>query len=248
MRFVRVLMLLVATLVTLAVSTVPARAQTGGVVITSVPSGAIVELDGEHVLRGVTPWRLDRGLSGPFRVRAYKLGYNDWEGLVMLSSTRRDSIAVRLVRKTRLGAGWRSAVIPGWGQFHTKQSAKGAAFLTAEAAAIGAVFWADAKRDKAEENYEDARARYLAASQADEIEVSYAEMLDAFDDYEDRHLLRRRFIYIAGIIYLANIADAVFLFPESGDGYFAAATLTEMPGFYANVEPDAVTLGVNVPF
>ncbi len=247
MRFVRTLMLLVV-LAMLVVSSVPARAQTGGVVITSVPSGAIVELDGEYVLRGVTPWRLDRGLSGPFRVRAYKLGYNDWEGLVMLSSTRQDSIFVRLSRKTPLGAGWRSAVIPGWGQFHTEQNLKGTAFLVAEAAAIGAVFWADANRNKAEEKYEDARDAYLAADQIDEIETSYAEMLDAFDGFEDKHLLRRRLIYVAGIIYLANLADAVLQFPESGDGYFAAATMTERPGFFASVEPDAVTFGVNVPF
>ncbi len=247
MRSVRMLMLLVV-LAMLVASSVPARAQTGGVVITSVPSGAIVELEGEHILRGVTPWRLDRGLSGPFRVRAYKLGYNDWEGLVMLSSTRQDSMSVRLVRKTRLGAGWRSAVIPGWGQFHTEQKLKGSAFLVAEAAAIGAVFWADANRNEAEGKYEDARDLYLAADQTDEIEASYAEMLDAYEEFEDEHLMRRRLIYIAGIIYLANIADAVLQFPESGDGYFAAATITERPGFFASVEPDAVVFGVNVPF
>ena len=88
---------------------------------------------------------------------------------------------------------------------------------------------------------------YLAADQTDEIETRYAEMLDAYDEFEDKHLLRRRLIYVAGIIYLANIADAVFQFPESGDGYFAGA-MSENPGFYASVEPDAVTLGVNVPF
>jgi len=247
MRPVRMLMLL-AVLAALAVSAPEAAAQSGGVIITSVPSGAIVELDGEHVLRGVTPWRLDRGLSGPFRVRAYKLGYNDWEGLVMLSSTRRDSISVRLTRKTRLGAGWRSAVFPGWGQFHTEQDAKGIAFLAAEVAAIGAVFWADADRDKAEEIYEEARAAYLDATQVDEIETRYEAMLEAYDEYEEKHLLRRRFTYIAGIIYLANIADAIFLFPETGDGYYAAASLPERPGIYANVEPDAVRLGVSVPF
>jgi hypothetical protein len=241
------LMLFIA-LVAIAASAIPARAQSGGVVITSVPSGAIVELEGEHVLRGVTPWRLDRGLSGPFRVRAYKLGYNDWEGLVMLSSSRRDSISVRLGRKTRVSAGWRSAVIPGWGQFHTEQNVKGVAFLAAEAVAIGAAFWADAESNKAEEKYEDARALYLAADQYAEIESTHAAMLEAFDDYEERHLLRRRLIYVAGVIWIANIADAVFMFPETGDGYFAAAEMGGNPSFYANVEPDAVTFGVNVPF
>ncbi len=247
MRSARMLTALCVTFVTIAASFGAASAQTGGVVITSVPSGAIVELSGEHVLRGVTPWRLDRGLSGPFRVRAYKLGYNDWEGLVMLSDTRRDSIAVRLTAKTPLGAGLRSAVVPGWGQFHTDQNGKGAAFLIAEAVTVGAAFWADAKRDKAEEHYEDARALYLEAAQADEVEARYEEMLDAFDEYEDRHVLRRRLIYIAGIVYLANIADAIFLFPEPGTGSFAA-TQPERPAFFADVQPDAVTFGVNVPF
>jgi len=117
-----------------------------------------------------------------------------------------------------------------------------------EVAAIGAVFWADADRDKAEEIYEEARAAYLDATQVDEIETRYEAMLEAYDEYEEKHLLRRRFTYIAGIIYLANIADAIFLFPETGDGYYAAASLPERPGIYANVEPDAVRLGVSVPF
>ena len=92
------------------------------------------------------------------------------------------------------------------------------------------------------------RLEEIAADQTDEIEASYAEMLDAYEEFEDEHLMRRRLIYIAGIIYLANIADAVRQFPESGDGYFAAATITERPGFFASVEPDAVVFGVNVPF
>jgi hypothetical protein len=108
----RVLGLLIATAVLLGTAAI-AAGQEGGVVITSVPPGAVVELRGDVVLRGVTPWRLDRAISGTFEVRAYMGGYSDWSGYAALSATRIDSINIRLSRKTPVGAGLRSALIPG---------------------------------------------------------------------------------------------------------------------------------------
>ena len=115
---------------------VSASAQGQGVVVKSSPPGAVVELVGQHVFRGVTPWTLDRGLSGTYEVRAFKAGYDEWEGYVLLSASRRDSVFIRLSRKTPLSAGLRSAIVPGWGQFHTGQRGKGTMFFELPCASV----------------------------------------------------------------------------------------------------------------
>ncbi len=226
-----------------------AWAQAGtGVVITSQPAGAIVELRGDHVLRGVTPWRLDRGLDGVYEINAFKFGYADWHGRTVLSATSRDSVFVRLTRKTRGRAALRSAMVPGWGQFHTEQKVKGIAFVAAEALVLGAVFWADAESNREESDYLSAKAAYENATEVGEIEETYEVMLKEFDEYEDKHLLRRRLIYAAAAVWVANVADAFFLFPEPGAGAYAEAPDLSRPGLYATLEPDGATFGLAVHF
>ncbi len=226
-----------------------AWAQTGtGVVITSEPPGAIVELRGDHVLRGVTPWRLDRGLEGIYEINAFKFGYADWHGRTVLSATRCDSIFVRLTRKTPEGAALRSAIAPGWGQFYTKQNKKGIAFAAVEALALGAVLWADAESNREESDYLSAKAAYEDATEVGEIERTYEVMLREFDEYEDKHLLRRRLIYAAAAVWVANIADAFFLCPEPRGGAYAEAPGLSRPGLYATLEPDGAIFGLAVHF
>lgn len=221
----------------------------GGVVVDSAPPGAVVELVGQHVFRGVTPWTLDRGLSGTYEVRAYKAGYDEWNGYVLLSSARRDSLYIRLTRKTRLGVGLRSAIVPGWGQFHTGQGAKGTLFLAAELAALGGVIWTNEKRDDAQADYGEARLEYLAADQVDDVEARYIDMRRAFDELNRWHEKRKQWSYAAAAIWLANILDATVLFPSPalGGGYSALPPGDES-GFFASIEPDRTTAGLIVRF
>ena len=240
-----VLLLAALTVVTLAGG---ARAQqTGGVVITSVPQGAVVELVGEHVFRGVTPWRLDRGLSGTYEILAYKDGYEKWEGYALLSTTRRDSVFIRLSRKTPLYAGIRSGIVPGWGQFYTDQKMKGTLFFLAEVAALGAVLHADTKRTDAQNDYNDAWRAYVTADEVDEIEAAFAEVGRRYDELYKWHDNRKRWAYVAAAVWLANVLDAALLFPASG-----GASYSELPagesGFFASIEPDRATAGFAVRF
>lgn len=224
-------------------------AQGQGVVVDSAPPGAVVELIGQYVYRGVTPWKLDRGLSGTYEVHAYKAGYDEWEGYVLLSAARRDSVFIRLTRKTPLGAGLRSAIVPGWGQFHTGQKAKGTLFLAAEVGALAGVLWTNEKRDDAQSSYREARLEYLAADQVDEIETKYVAMITAFDELDRWHEKRRQWSYAAAAIWLANILDATLLFPSpaQGGGY-SSLPPGEESGFFASIEPDRTTAGLVVRF
>lgn len=219
-----------------------------GVVITSSPAGAVVELSGELTLRGVTPWRLDRPVAGTYEVRAYKKGYENWEGYALLSATRKDSVFIRMSRKTPAAAGIRSALLPGWGQFYTGQKAKGASFLLAEVAIASVVGWAELERSDAHRAYDDALRIYQAADQIEETEEAYLEVLRRYDDLKKWHDRRNLLGYIAIGVWAVNVADAVFLFPSTGTDAFAALGDPSGSGLYASIDPEAVTVGVAVRF
>ena len=219
-----------------------------GVVITSSPSGAVVELRGDHVLSGVTPWRLDRPFSGVYEVHAAKAGYADWYGSTSLSATRQDSLFIRMSRKTPLATGLRSAILPGWGQFYAGQNLKGTVFLLAEIGAVSGVLYADAKREDAMSDYESKRRIYNTATQADEISDAYLDMLAAFDDLDRWHENRKRWIYAAGAIWLANVLDATLLIPHEGGALFSGLPETGRTGLFTAVDADKTVVGFSVAF
>ncbi len=219
LRRTTVPVLLALTLAALAALPSDVCAQTTGFVITSQPPGAVVELSGDLVLRGVTPWRLDRPLSGAYEVRAFKSGYEIWEGYTVLSASRSDSLSIRMTRKTPLKAGLRSAILPGWGQYYTGQGGKGAAFAIAEAAALAGVLWTDAQRPGGPGGLRR-RGRGLRERRPDRRDRRGAtpSCLRRHDELNNWHEQRKRWSYAAAAIWLANVLDASLLFPSRRSG------------------------------
>jgi len=243
-----VALLLVALAAALPLAEVAYAQGTNGVVITSSPPGAVVQLRGDHVFSGVTPWRLDRGLSGIYEVYATKPGYADWTGSTSLSSSRPDSIYIRMNRKTVMATGLRSALCPGWGQFYAGKTLKGSVFLLSEAGAVWGVIYADSKRSDAMLGHERAIRAYNSADQVDDIADAYDAMLDAFDDVERWHESRKRWIYTAGAIWLVNVLDATLLIPNEGGGAFVGLPDSDGSGLFAAIDPDRTVLGYSVSF
>ncbi len=243
-----VALLLVALAAALPLAEAVHAQGTNGVVITSSPPGAVVELRGEHVFSGVTPWRLDRGLSGVYEVHATKPGYADWTGSTSLSSTRHDSLYIRMNRKTAVATGVRSALCPGWGQFYAGQTLKGSVFLLSEAGAVWGIIYTDSKRSDAMRTHERAIRAYNSADQIDDIADAYDAMLDAFDDVERWHESRKRWIYTAGAIWLVNVLDATLLTPNEGGGGLAGLSDSDRSGLFAAIDPDRTMLGYSVSF
>ena len=241
-------LLLVALAVALPLAEAAHAQGTYGVVITSSPPGAVVELRGDYVFSGVTPWRLDRGLSGTYEVRASKSGYNDWTGSTSLSATRHDSLYIRMTRKTAMATGFRSALCPGWGQFYAGKTLKGSVFLLSEAGAVWGIVYSDSKRSDAMRVHERAIRAYAAADQVDDIAAAHEAMLDAFDEVERWHESRKRWIYTAGAIWLVNVLDATLLIPSEGGGLFAGLPDAEGSGLFAAVDADKTVLGYSVSF
>jgi len=226
-----------------------AWAQTsGGIIVNSTPPGAVVELTGDHTIRGVTPLTLDRGLLGAYNVRAFKAGYEEWEGYVFLSGARRDSIVIRMTQKTPIRAGLRSAILPGWGQFYSNENRKAVAFIIAEAATLTGVLISDAKRTDAQNDVDEAWLAYHEADQIDEIHDTYAELERRYDTLQKWHDYRKHWAYAAAVVWVANVLDATLLFPVAGDGGHAALPGADESGFFASVDGEGASAGFAVRF
>jgi len=244
----RVPLLLLAVAVLAALACGDAAAQRGGVVITSTPPGAVVALSGDHEFRGITPWRLNRGLVGAYDVQAVMRGYENWDGRTFLSGTQRDSLNIRLMPKTPLKAGVRSAILPGWGQYYNDQRQKGTLFFLAEVAALGGTLWADVRRQDAMDAFEAARREYRLAEQVDGMDAAYEVMLRKFDDLEKWDGRRRRLAYVAAAVWLANVVDATVLFPAPARDSYTMTPMRDGSGPFAAFEADRSSLGVSIQF
>ena len=64
--------------------------------IRSEPSGAVVTLVGDHKWKGITPWDLNRGLTGSYEVHANLKGYERWERTIHLAGGEIRDLEIQL--------------------------------------------------------------------------------------------------------------------------------------------------------
>jgi hypothetical protein len=103
-------------------------------------------------------------------------------------------LAIETTDRYGMSAGWRSALLPGWGQFHKGRVGKGVLFLTAEVAAISGLVYCEMKR-------------------SDNIRLSQETTnLNIIKEYRDRadsrELQRNICIGVAAGVYVWSVLDA----------------------------------------
>jgi hypothetical protein len=190
--------------------------------IRSEPSGVLVRLIGDHRWSGTTPWDLQRGIEGSFVVVADVEGYEKWERTIHLTKGEVRDLEILLTPKQAWKAGLRSAILPGWGQFYTDQTAKGGAFLIGTATAAGVLIWAQSNYENHVEDYNDAQNAYLEETHLEDLESLHAAAERAHDRADDAYDRRQLALYITAGLYAASILDAVLLFPGTPQGGFAS--------------------------
>ena len=93
-----------------------------------------------------------------------------------------------------LSAGWRSAIIPGWGQFHKKKTGKGVFFLSVEVVAASSAVY-----------FESKRSDNMRKSQ----ETTNLSIIKEYRDRADNWSLYRNIaIGAAAGVYVWNVLDA----------------------------------------
>ncbi len=123
------------------------------------------------------------------------------------------------VNDSRPAAAWRSAILPGWGQFHKRQSKRGYV--------IGGAFWGTlAAGGIALVAERRARDDYLAA------DGPATEFEDSYNRYNTLFKTRRNLFLAAAILWAVNVGDALW---------------SDYPQPRVTADQDAVQLTLTIP-
>lgn len=207
--------ILLATVLVLAALSVSAQSPTGSsVVVTSSPGGAEATLEGDMIVRGVTPARFTQMLIGNYKLIVKKDGYETHESNLLLDPTQETTVDVRLSPKTRLKAAGRSILVPGWGQRYTDQKTKGFIFTLLAAGSVAAYLIADENFDDKDDEFRQLVARYDTTSTFAERQDLLPRLSAAQEDAYDAENWRRWSIGTVIGVWGLNLLDTFFFFPD----------------------------------
>jgi|WetSurMetagenome_2_1015567.scaffolds.fasta_scaffold77330_2 hypothetical protein len=226
-------------IICLALAASVASAQNGQtILIQTTPSGATVYLKGDFEYIAKTPANLPSNLTGLYKAKITRPGYESWKGDLTFIPGNANNFNIELKRKTRLKAGFRSLLIPGWGQVYSGNTTRGGIITLSAAVAAGGLYFLD-------KEYQDKRSDYDIASQAyynSSSSIDEKNRLKAIMNKQQRRAYnaetdRRNAFYLLAGIWSYNLLDAVVFFPN-GDSYFpvvsaidGGASLTYSFGF-----------------
>lgn len=188
-----------------------------GITITARPAGTIIKLDGDYTFMGKAPFSISQNLSGIYRLSASKPGYEKQSVKLNFGAQPSQEIAIHLQPITKWKAGYRSLLIPGWGQRYKGASRRGLLFTgLALGAGVGTLVTVidynsdlDAAK-RAGENYVRVSGNFEQAQAAyDKWQTAYKVAQDSYDR-------RQRSLMITAGVWALNLLDALFLPPAPG--------------------------------
>ncbi len=194
--------------------------------ISTRPPGATIYLYGEHDLVANTPARLPSQLSGLYRAKITRPGYENWNGELTLVAGIANDIEINLSKVTRKKAALRSLFIPGWGQKYSGNSLRGSFFTMGVIVSATAVYLTDRHYQKKRSDYDIALSDYQAAASIEDrvrLQATLNEKQKAAYDAESD---RRTALAIGIAIWAFNVIDALVFFPEK-DVFYPTITSLE---------------------
>lgn len=197
-----------------------ARAQSNGdreqgVKIVASPKGTLVRLEGEYTVSGTAPFTIIQNLDGLYKIRAKLPGYEEYTTKHLFKPGVSQRISIRLTRKTRSRAVVRSLFVPGWGQSYTDQPTKSIFIRVATLGSLGYLLHTELKYQNAVEEFEKAVQLYEANQKdLEQVEILIGNVQSAQGNVDKRYERRRTALFIAGSVYLYNLLDALFYFPD----------------------------------
>ncbi len=200
------------------------------------PLGAFVELTGNTAVRGVSPFPLDNRMDGEYYVRARLDGYQESRGIIRLRTRNDRLLLMPEVRSLRLGRFFRSATLPGSGQFFEGRRTAGSIWGGMWAVS-GITTW------RLDGDYDDARSLYdlsnvvlqqsLSSGDVDPLVLDATLELEVLRDAAKRN--RDFALMTMGAFWAGNLIDALFFHQsldlQEGSGNLLQISLREKNRF-----------------
>lgn len=188
--------------------------------ITSVPPGVTVHLEGAYQLTTTTPADITQELTGTYSVKAEKFGYETWKSYLTMLPDQPASLRIRLTPKTRIKAGLRSAILPGWGQFYSGRKGWGYFFAAGSLTLAAGYVLADLNYSNKYDDFVDVRNEFDAATSIEQKIALKQKMDDRQREAYDAQNLRNVALGLAIGLWAYNVVDNVFFFPSAQSGVF----------------------------
>ncbi|GEM_PF-510678 len=213
--------LAVFTFLAIMMNLAAAGGKAGNLEINSNPKGVEVVLSGEVEVSAVAPCRIVQNLTGDFKVTAFKPGYEDWKSEFFIPPGGNYSLNIKLSRKTKFKAAFRSILMPGWGQFYSGRKFEGVMLGLASLSSAGATLIINKYYNDKYDEYRSARTDYNCASSADEAELLYKVYSDKHRDVYNAETLLRTAAGVTIGLWVYNILDSILFFPDYRAGTIA---------------------------
>ncbi|MCG2717187.1 MAG: PEGA domain-containing protein, partial [Candidatus Marinimicrobia bacterium] len=196
----------------------------GQLIVSTNPPGAKIIIDGEYykLNNGAvakTPMKLSRVWAGKRTITFDMPGYSEGETEVNVKEDQINVVKVTLDKivfiKPRINALWRSALLPGFGQYYEGRYAHSAIYLISEAALLTSFFnLKDTHRDLQNE-YDATRLEYENLNgTVEEIRNAWENVEQAYEQMDNNYNKQQ---LVAGAmlgVYLWNVIDSWIFMPK----------------------------------
>jgi len=193
------------------------------ILISTRPPGATLYLYGAYDLVANTPARLPSDLSGRYRAKITRPGYEIWKGELTFVPGSINDIDIKLSRKTRIKASLRSLFIPGWGQMYSGNSLRGGLLTVGAVLSATGVYLTDRHYQKKRSDYDIALGEYYGAKSIEDRVRLKANLDEKQKTAYNAETDRRTAIAIGVAIWTFNVIDALVSFPET-DVFYPTVT------------------------
>ena len=219
----------------------------GKLIIDSIPRGAFVEVSGSYSFVGRTPFVVPQKLYGEYKITGRMDGYESISSTISLARRGASQITLRLRPKTRLKAGYRSLLLPGWGQFYGQGNYKGA-FVGLSQVSLGiAALVAEGKYQHAKDDYELAVSNFNSVrNDLEKAEAALVVVQREYDAAKDVQGLRNALVYVTVGFWAYTFLDSIIFFSSGRKP--SNQTNWQRPYISGQVTPDAVLLSMQVGF
>ena len=116
------------------------------------------------------------------------------------------------IKKTaseKISCGFRSMIIPGFGQYHNKRYSKAVLFFTATLAGGYMVYDSNKKADELIDDKEKLFVKYNASSDLNERNSLRLQMNTLVEEIDSKQKQRDMFMIGTGVVYALNVIDAL---------------------------------------
>lgn len=216
---------------------------TGNILINSDPQGALVILTGEWSYSGVTPVIFDRPLIGRYQIEVIRDGYETYRSVSYFSEAQKAQLDIKLKRKTRTKALFRSMIFPGWGQRYNNQTTKSSLLSIATIGSVVGYLLIKSDYDDKIDVFNQRKSAFGQAEQWSDLSGLEASMWEAQREANDsENKLNVAIVTVAGL-YIISVLDSFLFFPDH-DSYTEYKAITLVP----EIGPDRAAISLAVRF